>query len=94
MVKLWQNTTQSRGLPPRGGSGLKFQAGICGRKTARSPSTRREWIEMQINEELRRMQRGLPPRGGSGLKSVPMSDSAPVLRLPPRGGSGLKFFQS
>ena len=40
-----------------------------------SPSTRREWIEMQIERVFRRQKfRSLPPHGGSGLKSETRSD--------------------
>ena len=33
-----------------------------------SPSTRREWIEIQLLALYQQLEDGLPPHGGSGLK--------------------------
>ena len=38
------------GLPPHGGSGLKFCGEQGSGKTTLSPSTRREWIEIDVCE--------------------------------------------
>ena len=37
-----------------------------------SPSTRREWIEIQRPQQDYTVATGLPPHGGSGLKSFAM----------------------
>ena len=79
------------GLPPRGGSGLKWDqqgdAVLC----IASPSSRREWIEMMTGMTSSDSPASLPPRGGSGLKCLLLlfADTLGVC-LPPRGGSGLK----
>ena len=57
----------------------------------RSPSMRREWIEMAfvISNPLQVMS--LPPCGGSGLKYLNSTvNESEVECLPPCGGSGLK----
>ena len=57
-----------------------------------SPSMRREWIEMNEEEDLKHRLRGLPPCGGSGLKCKIQRKTLKNTSLPPCGGSGLKFF--
>ena len=37
------------GLPPHGGSGLKYVHSLCRSGVVKSPSTRREWIEIFCN---------------------------------------------
>ena len=57
------------GLPPHGGSGLKYS--ISEKilfEIETSPSTRREWIEIDIAKVVKGICGRLPPHGGSGLK--------------------------
>ena len=86
------DTTHAGGLPPYGGSGLKF---LLRRKTeikSRSPSIRREWIEIDSGSAMLSVDWGLPPYGGSGLKFLPIFGAIMLVEsLPPYGGSGLKF---
>ena len=60
-----------RRLPPRGGSGLKFCPRRSSQAWGRSPSARREWIEITGMIDDAFGWAGLPPRGGSGLKLPP-----------------------
>ena len=58
---------------------------------AKSPSTRREWIEILSPSKNSEYLQCLPPHGGSGLKCKPDTKSRiKAYRLPPHGGSGLK----
>ena len=56
------------GLPPHGGSGLKLYDFAIETDYNRSPSTRREWIEIGLIPAPSDLQISLPPHGGSGLK--------------------------
>ena len=47
---------------------MKSLMGRNGRILRRSPSTRREWIEMLKKDDVTQSYTGLPPHGGSGLK--------------------------
>ncbi len=55
-----------------------------------SPSTRREWIEINALTPTNARSLCLPPHGGSGLKSLPYRIALSRACLPPHGGSGLK----
>ena len=56
-------------LPPHGGSGLKFEGNTVPLwKVGMSPSPRREWIEIHVENNRKRTTGCLPPHGGSGLK--------------------------
>ena len=57
-----------RGLPPCGGSGLKYIFHAGKYVALESPSMRREWIEIFIVGIGNRLSIRLPPCGGSGLK--------------------------
>ena len=78
------------GLPPHGGSGLKSAALKKAKAGVPSPSTRREWIEIQLLALYQQLEDGLPPHGGSGLKSIRWIARTTDRSLPPHGGSGLK----
>ena len=56
------------GLPPCGGSGLKFPVKLELVDPWKSPSMRREWIEISERSNANCRRTGLPPCGGSGLK--------------------------
>ena len=43
---LYRKSISSEGLPPHGGSGLKWEKHTAGSCRWWSPSTRREWIEI------------------------------------------------
>ena len=58
----------------------------------RSPSARREWIEIIQQAEMPESKKCLPLRGGSGLKSPQVLRQMGLYSLPLRGGSGLKLF--
>ena len=45
--EIWHMLCISGSLPPRGGSGLKFVS-IHSNPQMKSPSTRREWIEIPV----------------------------------------------
>ena len=77
-------------LPPCGGSGLKWILRRRRTYSNRSPSMRREWIEIVITGLCLVVVPCLPPCGGSGLKSLTGCGCTSCLRLPPCGGSGLK----
>ena len=58
----------------------------------RSPSIRREWIEIATCQAVRRNTMSLPPYGGSGLKCTTVATVISGNKsLPPCGGSGLKY---
>ena len=61
--------TPQYSLPPCGGSGLKYLL-LCVKYFCcyRSPSMRREWIEIRLALPMRLVVMSLPPCGGSGLK--------------------------
>ena len=49
-----QNDVHASGLPPSGGSGLKLNSsGKCAYISTRSPSVRREWIEIQVEAAVK-----------------------------------------
>ena len=48
---------------------MKYAVRVDVNRRVSSPSTRREWIEIDIKTTRRSYRSGLPPRGGSGLKS-------------------------
>ena len=56
------------GLPPCGGSGLKYQLYQMLHGLLLSPSMRMEWIEIDSRSEYGNLLVRLPPCGGSGLK--------------------------
>ena len=58
----------SERLPPCGGSGLKFCMIFLFLVLVKSPSMRREWIEITSIACSVYLLYGLPPCGGSGLK--------------------------
>ena len=68
---------EERGLPPCGGSGLKLQELDTKSRQRRSPSMRREWIEIRPMRRRKMHRRRLPPCGGSGLKCPPLVFSQP-----------------
>ena len=53
---LYRKSISSEGLPPHGGSGLKWEKHTAGSCRWWSPSTRREWIEIAL-------WRGVSPSG-------------------------------
>ena len=57
------------GLPPHGGSGLKYLLRGLSVRLLLSPSAWREWIEINVIHFEPAERDGLPPHGGSGLKS-------------------------
>ena len=76
-------------LPPRGGSGLKSRLSVQCLFRHRSPSTRREWIE--IAAVFRSLSAILSPSTRREWIEISTTCSTPKSScLPPRGGSGLK----
>ena len=65
---LSMTLNRSPRLPPHGGSGLKCRWSPASGGTGRSPSTRREWIEISPSRSGGTVRTRLPPHGGSGLK--------------------------
>ena len=77
-------------LPPHGGSGLKSNPRRRCENWAKSPSTRREWIEME-NWRLRNSVCASPSTRREWIE-IYHPDGYYTIRggLPPHGGSGLK----
>ena len=77
-------------LPPHGGSGLKFCHFYLQSQCARSPSTRREWIEITRASII--WGKASSPSTRREWIEIRHVLGAPALRqcLPPHGGSGLK----
>ena len=65
---MTDNSYQITGLPPCGGSGLKWHLRIGIQDLIGSPSMRREWIEITYIRRVHKNKESLPPCGGSGLK--------------------------
>ena len=78
-------------LPPCGGSGLKYGKDYQLGDKVRSPSMRREWIEIPHSCFFLSAFQSLPPCGGSGLKWSKLRSHQLHYCLPPCGGSGLKY---
>ena len=66
-------------LRPRGRSGLKLTANLSDKRRTPSPSSRAEWVEIDVFRRPGLFRHGLRPRGRSGLKSpsVLLSSSYP-----------------
>ena len=59
-----------------------------------SPSPRRAWIEITIDNSTIKQLISRPPHGGRGLKFPAFDFKIGDDRRPPHGGRGLKYFQS
>ena len=78
------------GLPPCGGSGLKFLSGGDSHRCSQSPSMRREWIEIVGLQSLF-FRHGSPSMRREWIEMiVPRLTTQTTGSLPPCGGSGLK----
>jgi len=58
---------------------------------SKSPFSRREWIEICLNDGSRNIQLCLPSHEGSGLKCKGWKAKRVAVGLPSHEGSGLKY---